>query len=442
MTTLLIKNATLMTFDEKGRVLRDHGLALKDQYISRLAPSESFDQSQFDEVIDARGRVVTPGLINAHTHFYSTFATGLNKALPANDFVGVLQNLWWRLDRKLNLEDVRYSALLACMDAIRHGTTTLIDHHASPGAVSGSLTAIAKAVEQTGLRACLCYEISDRDGQNVAQQGLDENVSFLKALQAGHHPSLRGLMGLHASFTLSEESLTQAIDHAQRLNAGIHIHLAEDQADGAHCRAHFGKSPVQRLAEKGGLGPKSICAHGIDTDDNDHKLLARSGTILTHQAQSNMNNAVGVLDVPRLLGAGILVGLGTDAMTANMLEELRSALWIRKLTDRTPSGGFMEVVDCLVRANPIIAKRLWGQVIGVLEEGAVADAVLFDYLPHTPLADDNALGHLVFGLSQSRVDTTIAQGRVLMQQGRMTCLDEDGLRLEARRLATALWQRF
>ena len=442
MAAILITNAVLMTFDEAGRVLPDHGLALRDGRIEVLAPVADLDPAGFDEVIDAGGRVVTPGLINAHMHFYSTFATGLTKAAPADDFVGVLENLWWRLDRQLTLDDVHTSALVACIDSVKAGTTTIIDHHAGPGSVTGSLSAVADAVAEVGVRGSLCYEVSDRDGRAVAEAGIAENVSFLEGLAAGRFPGMHGLMGLHACFTLGNETLAAAVAEARRLGTGVHIHVAEDRADLDHSLRQHGKSPVRRLADVGALGPDSICAHCVWTDEADHRLLADSGTIVTHQAQSNMNNAVGVMDLPALQRAGVLVGLGTDAMTNNMLEELRSALWSRKSTDRTPSGGFMEVVDCLVRANPAIASRLWRRPIGMLMPGAAADAVLWDYLPHTPLDSGNGAGHLVFGLSQSRANTTIAAGRILMRDGVLPHLDEVAIRKRAQILAAALWERF
>ena len=180
MDTLLIKNGIIATLGEQNRVLYGHSLSVSDGKVEQLAPSESFDESSFDRVIDAANKVVLPGFINAHMHFYSSFAAGLGKAEPAQNFPEILRNLWWRLDSKLTLEDCYYSALVACIDSIKHGTTTSIDHHASPSAVRGSLNHIARAVVETGVRASLCYEVSDRDGPEIAALGIEENVDFLK----------------------------------------------------------------------------------------------------------------------------------------------------------------------------------------------------------------------------------------------------------------------
>jgi len=163
---ILIQNGTLITFGAPCRVLEGHALLLEDGLIRRIAPPGELT-GPFDQVIDARGKVVMPGLVNGHMHFYSTLVRGLGKAEPSATFQEVLDHLWWRLDRKLTLEDVEMSARIILLDAIRKGTTTLVDHHASPFAVTGSLDAIARAVKDSGLRACLCYEVSDRDGEAI-----------------------------------------------------------------------------------------------------------------------------------------------------------------------------------------------------------------------------------------------------------------------------------
>ena len=176
---ILIRNGILITFGKPCRVLEGHALLVEDGRIARIAPPASIEGS-FDRVLDAKGKVVLPGLVNAHMHFYSTLVRGLGKAAPSRDFQEVLENLWWRLDRKLSLADVEVSAQVILLEAIRKGTTTLVDHHASPGAVRGSLDAIACAVKACGLRACLCYEVSDRDGERVADEGLEENAAFAR----------------------------------------------------------------------------------------------------------------------------------------------------------------------------------------------------------------------------------------------------------------------
>ena len=443
MAALLISDGTVVTLGESNRVLHGHDVLVEDGRIRRIAPRGQAAPAGA-RVVDARGKLVMPGFINAHMHFYSTFARGLGKAAPSKDFGEVLEHLWWRLDKALTLEGVYLSALVALIDAVRHGTTTLVDHHASPHAVRGSLDAIARAVGESGLRSCLCYELSDRDGAAIAEEGLEENAEFIRRCRAGGEPHLAALFGLHASFTLSDGTIEKAVRLARELDAGFHVHLAEAASDQEHCLAEHGCRVVERFHRAGVLGPKTITAHGVHLDAREVELLAGSGAAVAHNPQSNMNNAVGVADVPGMLAAGVLVGLGTDAMTVDMREELRAALWVRHLAARDPSAGFMETTSLLVHGNRRIADRIWpGLGLGELREGGAADMVLLDYDPPTPLDEGTFLGHLVFGLASAAVDTTIVGGRVLMEGKRLLLdLDEAELAARSRSHAEALWQRF
>lgn len=439
---LLIRYGTLVTLGDPCRVLEGHDLLVEGDRIARIAPAGELP-GPFDREIDARGKVVLPGLVNTHTHFYSTLVRGLGKAAPSASFQEVLENLWWRLDRKLSLDDVEVSAKVILLEAIRKGTTTLVDHHASPGAIRGSLGRIAKAVKESGLRSCLCYEVSDRDGAAVTEQGLEENAAFARERAAAHDPQLRALFGLHAAFTLSDETLAKAARTGRDLGVGFHVHVAEAASDVAANQARYGKSPARRLVDHGILGAGSIAAHAVHCDEADAEGLAASGAWVVHNPQSNLNNAVGIADVVGLVRRGVPVGLGTDAMTVGMLEELRVGLWAQHLRQEDPSCGFLELTGALFVQNPKIASALWGFPIGTLAEGAAADVILVDYLPPTPLNDETVLGHLVFGLSQAVVDTTICGGRVLMHGRRLEIdVDQEALAAESRRLAAALWERF
>ncbi len=439
---LLIANGPIFTGGEDFSVLEGHGLLVEDGRIAEIAPVRELP-SGGARTLDARGKLVMPGLINAHMHFYSTLVRGLSKVAPAHDFDGVLRNLWWRLDRTLTLEDTYYSALLMMLSAVRHGTTTLLDHHASPRAISGSLERIARAGMETGLRIGLAYEISDRDGQQTAIAGLAENaaaVHFCRE-QGGEH--LRGLVGLHASFTLSDETLTRAAALAADLGVGCHIHVAEAASDQEDCMARHGVRVVERLRRCGILGEKTIAAHAVHVDRAEMETLAASGTMVVHNPQSNLNNAVGIADIVAMKAAGVLVGLGTDAMTVDMLEELRVALWAQHYVRRDPAQGFVEATGTLFAGNPAITERIWGLPLGRIREGGPADIILVDYDPPTPLDAGSVLGHLVFGVSQSTVDTTVVAGRVLMEKKMLTLdIDEERVAARSRELAAALWRRF
>jgi putative selenium metabolism protein SsnA len=409
--------------------------------IKAIAPTKSFT-GKYDKVIDAAGKVVMPGFINAHMHFYSTMVRGYGGAAPSKNFNEILNNLWWRLDKKLTLEDCYYSTMIPLFDAVRHGTTTLIDHHASPFAVRGSLERIAGAVREVGLRASLCYEVSDRDGERIADEGLNENADFISQCNRVDNNQIKALFGLHASFTICDRTMEKAVARAKSLGAGFHVHTAEAKSDEEHCERQHGMRVVERFNKFGVLGPKTIAAHCVHVNDREMELLAGTGTAVAHNPQSNMNNAVGVADIIKMSSKNILVGLGTDAMTVNMLEEVRSALWGQHLSKSDPSVGFMEALTPLLVNNGRIANRYWKPFVGELKEGNAADAILIDYYPPTPLDETTFLGHLAFGLSQSAVNTTIAGGKVLMEDKRlMLDIDEERINARARECAAQLWKR-
>lgn len=441
MSKILIKNGTILTGNADNPVLNDKVLLIENGKISKIcAPGEV---GVFDgQVIDATGKVVMPGFINAHHHFYSTMVRGLGKAAPSKDFNEVLENLWWRLDKKLLMEDVYYSSLISAIDAVKHGTTTIIDHHASPGAILGSLDEIAKATKLAGIRANLCYEVTDRDGDSKALDGIKENVMWLEAIQANNDEYLKGLFGMHAAFTLSNRTLETIAFEGERLNCGYHIHVAEAASDEEYSLKHFNQRVVNRLHKFNLLNDKTIAAHCVHVDEAEMEILAQMKTAIAHNPQSNQNNSVGIADVVKLTQKGCLVGLGTDAMTVNMLEEIRVGLWAQHLK-HDPSQGFMEIATTLLKNNAIIANRYWDNQLGTLEAGKAADVVLIDYYPPTPLDSNTWLGHMIFGLSQSQVDTTICAGKILYQNKQLKLdIDEAEVNAKSRECAAKLWERF
>ena len=440
MKSILIKNGIIATLGAKNKVLTGHALLIEDGLVKKIAPQKTF-KGKYGKVIDASGKLVMPGFINAHMHFYSTFARGLGKAEPSRNFVEILNNLWWRLDKQLTNADSYYSAVIPLINAIRKGTTTLIDHHASPFNITGSLAAVEQAVRETGLRAALCYEISDRDGKEKAKEGLDENSAFIAACQAKDDNTVKAMFGLHASFTLSDETLEEAAYRGHKLGAGFHIHTAESQADQIDCESHHKLRVVERLRDFGILGRQSIAAHCVHVSEKEIEILKETETAVVHNPQSNANNSVGIADITALTEKGVLVGLGTDAMTVNMLEEVRCALWLQHLK-RDPSQGFMETANALLVNNAVIANRYF-KGLGELKAGFAADIAIIDYLPPTPMDASNFAGHLIFGISQATVDTTIAAGQGLMENKELKLdLDEAEVSAKSMELAKKLWKKF
>jgi putative selenium metabolism protein SsnA len=358
------------------------------------------------------------------------------------DFPEILQRLWWPLDKALDRDTVRLSALVCLVDAIKHGTTTLIDHHASPNCIDGSLDVIADAVERAGLRAVLCYEVTDRDGPEKARAGIRENVRFLQAAQA--RALVSATFGLHASLTLTEKTLADCVDAARELDAGFHIHVAEHEADEYDSLRKSGKRVVGRLYGAGILGPKTIVAHVVHCDPWELELLRDTGTWVSHQPRSNMNNGVGAAPVDAMLAAEMRLCLGNDGFSNNMWAEWKAAYLLQKVAHRDPRRAPGDGIARMALANNARLAEVFfpGQIVGKIAAGAVADLIVVDYRPHTPLNDGNLPWHILFGFEASMVRATVVAGRVLMQDRRLLTLDERAIADEARSLAPALWARY
>lgn len=443
MSGLIIRNATVLRPGSTPAVIAPGAVRIDGEEITWVGPAgEAPATGPGDDEIDAGGRVCMPGLINAHHHLYSTFACGLG-APPSKDFMEVLSNLWWRLDSALTLEDVHASALPPLAQCIMSGTTTLIDHHASPFAARGSLPALADAVRTSGLRGALCYEVSDRDGPKIAAEGIEENVRWAeRCRQHDDDGRFAALFGLHAAFTVGNETLARAVTEAKRLGLGFHVHVAEDRADQAHSRETYGTRVVNRLADAGVLGPDTIAAHCVHVGEHELRLLSESGTLVVHNPSSNMNNGVGAADLPALLDAGVTLGLGTDGMRGDMLAEANYAMVLQHHRAGDPSAAFGEPLDALLKTNAAFASRLFGRRLGVLEPGAAADLILVDYRPFTPLDDANLYGHLYFGVAPARVTDTMVAGRWLMRKSRLLSLDMDEITNLAGEQSRGVWRRF
>ncbi len=440
---MLITNGKLITWEGENRIVEGHALYIEAGKIGALGPQDEL-LAQYPEAerVDAGGQYVMPGNICAHTHFYGAFARGM--AIPGDapqDFPEILNKLWWPLDKSLTEEDVRVSALVALVDAIKHGTTTLIDHHASPNAIDGSLDVLAEAIEQAGVRAALCYEVTDRDGEAKAKAGIAENVRFIKAAQK--HPRIAATFGLHASLTLSDQTL-EACREAAPEGVGFHVHVAEHQVDQEDSLAKSGMRVVERLNKHGLLGPESIAVHAVHVDEAEMDLLAETRTWVTHQPRSNMNNGVGVADVEAMMAAGVKVCLGNDGMGNAMWEEWKTAYLVHKLHHRDPRRmNGADVAQMAVYNNAALAGVLFPDApLGVLTQGAQADIIFVDYHPYTPLTAGNLPWHILFGFHESMVTTTIVGGQVLMSDRELLTLDEAEIAARGRELAPKVWERY
>jgi putative selenium metabolism protein SsnA len=387
--------------------------------------------------IDCTGRLVIPGNVCAHTHIYSALARGMPYDLaPPRSFVEILQRVWWRLDRALDPASIRASALVAGLEALRAGTTTLIDHHASPSAIDGSLEIVADALAEVGIRSVLCYETTDRDGEAAARMGLDENARFLRAVAGAGHPLARGMVGAHASFTLSDDTLDAVADLARTTGTGLHIHAAEDAADEDDAVARSGLRVVDRLLAHGALDARTLLAHGVHLSRREIDAVVAAGALVAHNPRSNMNNGVGRAPVEAL---GDRIVLGTDGIGGDMFEESRVAFLRRR--EETLAVGPDWTLGRLA-AGAAIPARLFGEpLLGRIVPGAPADLVVLDGLLPTPVDETTLGGHWIFGLSAAAVRDVVVAGELVLADRRSTRLDADVVAGEAVRAARGLWTR-
>ena len=437
----------ITVWDGAQGVYEDAGLLIDGDRIARiLSPADraSFDTAGIEQHIDGKGKLAIPGLINAHTHVYSSLARGMTLAgFSPTTFSQILEQLWWRLDKALDPEAIRWSALVGAMEAARCGVTTLIDHHASPNAISGSLDTLHEVVTRgVGLRGVFAYELSDRDGSAATRRAIEENLRFLeKAAASG--PMVGAQFGLHASFTLSDETLRQV---AERLpeGAGVHIHVAEGPEDEELCVRRHGQRIVHRLDRFELLRKSTILAHCLHLDEAEKNLVAEREVAVVHNPRSNMNNAVGRIDLDGILSREVVLGLGTDGLGCNMLAEALTASILQKSGRADPLAGSFDQLDALLlRNNPTIVERLLDVRVGRIEEGSPADIALLDYVPPTPLGAQTIWGHLLFGLAVHtlRVSDLLVAGRLILHDGAFVEIDEAAAYAGARESANRLWAR-
>ena len=441
---LLIKNGIVITLGLNNKIITDGAIIIENGIIQQVGKSkEIIDDKSFDEVINANGMLIMPGFINQHMHFYSTFARGIMpKQPPAKNFVEILEKLWWPLDKALNENDLYYSAIVPIINGIRSGTTTIFDHHESQGLQDGSLDLIEQAIIETGIRGNLCLGISDR--YNKGNVGIKENIRFIKKLNnyKKNDKLITAMFGLHAAFTVNENTLLESAEAANDLGVGFHIHVSEDLADQKINQNKYNQTVIKRLYNAKCLGPKSMAIHCIYLSDEEINILKNTETSIVHIPQSNMNNAVGVADIGKMLNKNILCGIGTDGMSAGIQNDVRTANILHKLNKKDPRIFFCESCELALKNNSLISNKILPNKIGVLEKDYCADIIMIDYNAPTPLNESTFFGHFLFGICEAIVDTTIVNGKILMQNKEIKCVDEKSIFAASCKQAENFWKRF
>ena len=438
---ILIANGKVITRDAAGAGYFPDGGVVTDsgkivEVGTTAALKAKYPQAEF---VDARGGVIMPGLINCHTHIYSALARGLSiKGNNPTNFYEVLDGTWWNIDRHLNLQMTRASAYATVLDCIKQGVTTIFDHHASFCEIPGSLFEIAEVTRKLGMRACLCYEVSDRDGEEKSIQSVKENADFITYAAKNGGDMLKALFGGHALFTISDRTFDR-MQEANNGRVGYHIHVSEGMNDVYDSLQNYGRRPVQRLQDHGILGPGTILGHCIHVNTAEMDIIRETDTMVVNNPESNMGNAVGISPILPMYKKGILLGMGTDAYTNDMLESVKVALCSQRSNACLPNVGWCEVTDMLFRGNAKIANRSFETPLGVLKPGAAADVIVMDYKPYTPFSSANIDGHMLFGMTGRQCQTTMINGRVLMQDRRLVDIDEEAINAMVLENAKKLW---
>ena len=437
---LVIGNGKLFTRNDEMPFVENGAVAIEGTKIAAVGETEAIKKQYGDaEFIDAKGGVIMPAFINTHEHIYSAMARGLSiKGYNPKGFLDILDGQWWTIDRHLTLEQTKYSAVETLISCIRNGVTTVFDHHASFGQIGGSLFTIADVAKELGVRACLCYEISDRDGMDKARESVMENAEFIRYALKDDTDMIAGMMGMHAQFTISDATMELAAANKPD-EVGYHIHVAEGIEDLHDCLKKYGKRIVDRLMDFNILGEKTLLGHCIYINPHEMDLIKDTNTMVVHNPESNMGNACGCPPTMELVHRGILTGLGTDGYTHDMIESYKVANVLHKhhLCDANAAWG--EVPKMLFENNAAIANRYFKTPLGVLKEGAAGDVIVVDYNPPTQLDASNINGHILFGMTGRDVVTTVANGRLLMKDREIKVIDVEEAMAKCREESAKLW---
>lgn len=415
--------------DGIGVFLEDGAVAVADGKIAGIGGSDELRRWGWNW-IDVGGRLILPGLVNMHHHFYSHFATGLIPHGRPSEFADILKGLWWPLDAVIDGEGAYWSGRCGAMDALSHGVTTVFDHHASMNCVDGVLDVLSDGIEKAGIRAVLCLEISDRLGKRRVEEQLDENLRFWEATRSSC--KRRGMLGLHANLTISEETMAY-LSRKKPEEMAVHVHCGEAVEDYEYCLSMGYGGPVARLDSFDLLSDDSLLIHCIHLSDRDYEIIGRKRPAVVTNPESNANNRVGSMDRGRI-GSFLL---GTDGMSNDMIASLRSAF----LLERRYPSPWEGLSEAFFPGRYAYVRKFFPEVAG-LEVGGAADLAVLDYIPLTPVSPGSLLPHLIFGAKGGKAFLTAVGGEILWREGRYTDSESQSVYLRVREVSRDLHRRF
>ena len=406
----LIANGKVITRDDAMPYIENGGVVVEGTKIIELGETAALKAKYPDaEFIDAKGNVIMPAFINVHSHIYSALARGLSiKGYNPTNFYEILDGMWWAIDR--NLE------------------------------IPGSLFTIEEVAKELGVRACLCYEVSDRDGDEKCDLAIRENGDFIRHCAREKNPMISAMFGGHALFTISDRTFEKMVKENNGMT-GFHIHVSEGMNDVYDTAYNYGTRSVNRLLNNGILGPKTMLGHCIHVNPAEMDIIRETGTMVCNNPESNMGNAVGCAPVLQMIKKGITVGLGTDSYTFDMLESLKVALIIQRHNACMPNVAWCEVTDMLFKNNRKIAAKYFDAPLGILKPGAAADVIVMDYKCFTPFSDANIDGHMIFGMTGRQCETTMCNGKLLMKDRQLIGIDEEAMNARTMEASKKLWSR-
>ncbi len=439
---LLIGNGKLITRDGNNPFIENGAVLCEGKLIKEVGTTKELKEKyQNVEFIDANGSIIMPAFINVHEHIYSAMARGFSvNGYNPKGFLDILDGMWWTIDRNLTLEQTKQSAIATYIESIKNGVTTIFDHHASFGHIEGSLFAIEEASKEMGIRACLCYEISDRDGKEKSKASIKENIDFIKHVKKDNTDMIKAMMGMHASFTISDNTMELCAKEIPE-DVGYHIHVAEGIEDLHLCLKEHSKRIVDRLYDWNILGPKTLLVHCIYINPHEMELIKDTDSMTAHNPESNMGNACGCPPTMELVHRGILTGLGTDGYTHDIIESYKVANVLHKHNLCNPNAAWAELPQMLFENNAKIANRYFKTTLGKLKNGAAADIIIMDYNNFTELNENNINGHILFGMNGGHVNTTICNGEILMRNRKLTKIDEEAAYSKIREESAKLWKK-
>ena len=438
---MIIGNGRLITNSDKVGFMDNGAVLVKNNVIEEVGSFEELKKAHPDEeVLDAQGNLIMPGMICAHSHIYSSYARGMAPSGVTDNFFNILENLWWKLDRSLQIEDIKLNAFTTYAESIRSGVRQLIDHHASGHCIEGRWFALEESAKKIGVRTSLCFETTDRDGKEATKAAIKENVDFIKHCLKEDDDMVKALFGMHASFTISDETMALVKEAMQGVDAGYHIHVTEGIEDQYDSLKKYGRKVGERLFDWGILGDKTIAVHCIHLSQSEMDIIKATDTSVVTNPESNMNNAVGAPPVVQLLKKGIRVGLGSDAYTQDMFESMKVSNILQSHHLADPTVGFMETKALQFDNNPAICSKYWNKPLGKIEKGAFADIIVVDYKPHTPIGENNWFGHLLFGVNGGMVRHTMINGKLVMKDRVILTVDMDKINADSTQRAAKIWK--